>query len=79
MNFHHATEVALLMKQHAWLDGFQSRDTERIKLLTERGCIKCARASSTKQFSDFVLSAIGADFNRRQQNASLLLTNCKYY
>jgi hypothetical protein len=26
MNFHHATEVALLMEQHAWLDGFQSRD-----------------------------------------------------
>jgi hypothetical protein len=25
-----------------------------------------ARVSSTKQFSDFVLSAIGADFNRRQ-------------
>jgi uncharacterized protein YecT (DUF1311 family) len=41
MNFHHATEVALLMKQQAWLDGFQSRDntTKRIKLLTERGCI----------------------------------------
>jgi hypothetical protein len=41
MNSYHATEVALLMKRDAWLDGFQSRDntTTRIKLLAGCACI----------------------------------------